>query len=140
MKTPRLVIRPLAPGDYAAVTATAWAGDTFGPAFTAVADGEIAACAGLVLSTYAPVARAWAAVGPVGRQHRLFIARGVLGGLRALMLQHRLVRVEADSLIGDRSAHRWLRWMGFEDEGVMRKKGPRGEDMIRFALVPKETV
>lgn len=137
MKIPNLVIRPFIPGDFAMVTNTAWAGDAFGPAMTAVIDGEIAGCAGLVLSSYAPVARAWVAIGPVGREHRTFIARGVLRGLRTFIDQYKLVRVEADTIVNDTNARRWLEWMGFEDEGVMRKKGPNGEDMIRYALFPK---
>jgi hypothetical protein len=139
LKTPKLVIRAFEPGDYEAVGTAPWAGDTFGPAFTATVDGQVAGCAGIVLSTYAPVGRAWVCVGPLGREHGLFIARGVRRFLRVLIRDYRLVRVEADSLEDDLAAHRWLRTMHFEDEGVMRKKGPRGEDMIRFALIPKES-
>jgi hypothetical protein len=138
LKTPKFAIRPFQPGDYEAVATVQWAGDTYGPAFTATVDGQVAGCAGIVLSTYAPVGRAWVCVGALGRRHGVFIARGVRRFLQVLIRDYQLVRVEADSLASDLSAHRWLGRMGFEDEGLMRKKGPKGEDMIRFALIPKE--
>jgi hypothetical protein len=138
LKTPKLAIRAYAPGDYEAVATTSWAGDTYGPAFTATVDGHVAGCAGIVLSTYAPVGRAWVCVGPLGQDHGVFIARGVRRFLQVLIRDYRLVRVEADSLVTDLRAHKWLGRMGFEDEGLMRKKGPHGEDMLRFALIPKE--
>lgn len=30
---------------------------------------------------------------------------------------------------------RWLSWLGFQTEGVLRKYGPNGEDMIMWSLV-----
>ena len=44
-------------------------------------------------------------------------------------------RLEADTALGFGSGSRWLRMLGFEDEGVSRAFGPDGADFRRFARV-----
>lgn len=133
-----LTIRPFVPADYSIVTGQETVARA--PAFTGLIEGTVAACAGIDLFEWGGVGSAWAAIGPLGRQHSLLVARGVLRGLQDLIRQHGLVRVEADALADFARARRWLGWMGFEDEGVMRLRGPRGETMIRYALFPKSPV
>jgi hypothetical protein len=132
---PSLVIRPFEPADYVALVGYPTVHGA--PAFTAVIDKQVAACAGVEVFPRAPVGHAWAYIGPVAKQHGIFIARGVVRGLLEIIREHRLVRVEADTIRGWASAQRWLEWMGFEEEGVMPKRGPGGQDMVRYALFPK---
>lgn len=108
-----------------------------GPAFTATVNDEVAACAGVVLASYAPWGTAWALLGPLGRQHGMFVSRAVKRGLAAIIADYGLVRVEADVLAHFPAAMNWLEWLGFAEEGYMPKRGPKGEDMIRYALFPK---
>lgn len=107
------------------------------PAFTALVDGERAACAGVALFPRARVGHAWAYVGPLGRKHGFFISRAVVRGLRAIITDYGLVRVEADTLLSWEVARGWLRWMGFVEEGAMLLRGPNGETMVRYALFPR---
>ena len=132
---PSLTVRPFVSEDYEAL-----AGYPTGhslPAFTAWVDGERAACAGIALFPRARVGHAWAFVGPLGHRHGVFITRAVVRGLRAIIEDYGLIRVEADTLADWPTARRWLDWMGFEDEGMMRHRGPNGETMLRYALFPK---
>ena len=133
---PSLLVRRFDPDDYVVLAGYPTVHST--PAFTALVDGQIAACAGIALFPRAPVGMAWACLGPLGRQHGLFITRAVRRGLHDLIRRHGLVRVEADCIAQWPAARRWLDFLGFEDEGMMRKRGPHGEDMIRYALFPKE--
>src|SRR4030095_3467184 len=131
----KLVIRPFVPDDYHVIAGHA--ADIKGPAFTGLVDGEIAACAGVVLDAHARGGTAWAYVGRLGRQHGYFVSRSVIRGLLDIIRRHKLIRVEADARADFALARRWLGWMGVEDEGGVRKRGPKGEDMIRYALFPK---
>ena len=130
-----LLVRRFVPSDYFALAGTVTGPRA--PAFTALIDGELAACAGIDLFEWSPVGTAWAFIGPLGRAHSVSIVRAVLRGLQDLIRQHGLVRVEADALADFHGARRWLGWMGFEDEGMKRLRGPQGENMIRYALFPK---
>lgn len=127
-------IRSFRPEDYIALTGYPTVHGL--PAFTGVIDGQVVGCAGIDVFPRAPVGMAWAFIGPVARQHGLWVARAVRKGLWTIIHEHRLVRVEADTLTGWPSAQRWVEWMGFEVEGYMRKRGPKGEDMLRYVLFP----
>lgn len=138
---PNLVIRPFVPEDYVALApAQAFlAADlaTSGPAFTGFVDGERAGCAGVQLLTWPGVGKAWAVIGALGFAHPIFLTRAVVRGLLEIIKDYSLVRVEADVLAHGRAACRWLEYMGFESEGLMRKRGPGGVDMERYALLPR---
>lgn len=145
---PSLVVRPFVADDYVALaTAQALpAGDlpglaadlaASGPAFTGLVDGDRAACAGVQLLSWPGVGKAWALIGSQAFQHPIFLTRAVVRGLLQIIDDHQLVRVEADVLATGRAACRWLEYMGFESEGLMRKRGPGGVDMQRYALLPR---
>lgn len=44
-------------------------------------------------------------------------------------------RIEAASLVGHDTAHRWIRFLGLSEEAVLRGYGKNGEDFIQFAWV-----
>ena len=132
-----LQVRRFVPSDYLAL-----AGEVTGPrapAFTALIDGELAACAGIDLFEWTSVGSAWAFLGPLGRHHGARISRAVVRGLAGIVRDYGLVRVEADCLAAFPAAHRWLTWrkMGFQLEGTMLKRGPHGETMLRYVLFPQ---
>lgn len=115
-----------------------WAAQTYekgGPAFTARLDGQILACAGLLI-LWPGVASAWALISPLGakghgRALHYVIARelGVLIRIRGLW------RVECDVETTNIQARRWIRLLGFREEGVRVRRGPLGEDLAHYARV-----
>lgn len=44
-------------------------------------------------------------------------------------------RVEAASMVGHDTAHRWIRFLGLSEEAVLRGYGKNGEDFVQFAWV-----
>lgn len=148
MANPTVTIRAFDPGDYLRVSGPALPGIDLaraaedvargGPAFTLTVAGVPVACAGVMLFPYPGVGHAWAVVGPVARRHRMALTRGVVRGLAAIIATNRLWRVEAEVINDFAVARRWLEWMGFEDEGLMPRRGPNGLDMRRYALLPAE--
>ena len=42
-------------------------------------------------------------------------------------------RVEAQSIAGYKSVHNWLKFLGLEEESVLRGYGRNGEDFINFS-------
>jgi hypothetical protein len=131
-----LVIRPFQPDDYAAIAPAGWQAGQ-GPAYTATVDGKVAGCAGIAIADYGAWGTAWAVLGPLGRQHGVFISRAVKRGLRAIISAYGLRRVEADVLADHRLARYWVVWLGFQEEGTMPLRGPNGSPMVRYVLFPK---
>lgn len=144
-----LAVRPFVPEDYLTIAgqqAMTWcdlgraAADAGrgGPAFTLTVDGAPAACAGVILFPYPGVGHAWAIIGEAGRAHGMALTRAVVRGLAQIIRTHQLRRVEAEVVADFERGRQWLEWMGFEEEGLMRRRGPNGIDMFRYALLPKE--
>ena len=58
----------------------------------------------------------------------------------SLLLDHveeenNLQRIQASVHAGDKQAIRYVEWLGFQKEGLMKKFGPDGSDYYRFARV-----
>ena len=58
----------------------------------------------------------------------------------SLLLDHvqednNLQRIQASVHADDKQAIRYVEWLGFENEGLMKKFGPDGSDYYRFARV-----
>lgn len=106
-----------------------------GPAYTALIDGRVVACAGLQ-RLWPGVAEGWAIVeaglGPRAgaRLHRA-VATGLAIAMRHLPLHRVQITVAADNGRG----LRWARALGFEQEGVMRAFTPDARDFARLARV-----
>lgn len=145
-RTEPLTVRPFEPADYLRLAGPSLPGCDLaraaddaakgGPAFTLTVDGQVAACAGVILFPYPGVGHAWAVIGSAGRRHGLVLTRRVVQGLTRIIGDHRLWRVEAEVVADFALGRRWLEWMGFEEEGLMRRRGPNGLDMRRYALFP----
>ena len=100
----------------------------YGPAFTGVADGVVIGCAGVV-THWEGVGEAWAFISTAAAAHPLGITKAVKGWLDA---QKAYRRIQANVKADDERAVRWIRLLGFENEGLMRAFGPDGTDFRRF--------
>lgn len=106
-----------------------------GPCWTAVHEGQVLACAGLVLH-WRGRAGAWCAIGAdFPRRAWPWLHREVAARLPMLMRELGLRRLEAEAIAGWPQGALWLRRLGFRHEGPMRAFGPDGADYDRWALL-----
>ena len=139
-------VRPFCPSDYLRVadldgrygpeleqTATSFA--MSGSARTLCLYGQPLACAGILIQ-WSGLGFAWAIVSALARQHPRALHGGVKLGLREMIEEHHLRRVEAVVLAHFWVGRRWLQALGFEEESLMPRYGPLGEDFIRVVLFP----
>lgn len=113
----------------------AWAYKHRGVAYTGFVDGEIAGCAG-VLVQWPGMGEAWAILTDVGRAHPIFVHRVVSRTLREIIVHSRLRRVQADVVAAFAVGRRWVERLGFEFESAMPRYGPKGEDFVRYRILP----
>ena len=127
-------IRPLRPISRSMVLAAGEIANA-GPCWTAVHDGAVLACAGLVIhwpgrvGTWCLIgrdfpARAWP------RLHKLVVRR-----LAEVQQQLGIRRIEAETLTGWAPGARWLTLLGFLPEGAMPGYGDDGASYDRWAKV-----
>ncbi len=103
-----------------------------GPGFTAFQNGKAIGAAGL-LFIWEGLAQAWAYLGTRGIGHQEF--RAMRDGLKLLMEEHRLRRVQTEVLTEHAAAHRMIQRLGFVAEGEMAAFGVKGETYTRYALI-----
>ena len=106
-----------------------------GPCWSAVHDGQVLGCAGLVLH-WRGLAGTWCMIGAdfptrgwpwLHKQVRRRLAQAARDlGVR---------RIEAEALTGWDPGARWLHLLGFRPEGIMPAYGHDGADYDRWALV-----
>jgi len=104
-----------------------------GPAYTAVdPEGKIVACWG-VHTMWDGVGEMWAVFSPLAKKyaHTWVIAKAMMRGL--MQIYHRL-QAPLDP-VACPEAIRFDERLGFKPEGLMRRFGPHGEDMVMYALV-----
>jgi hypothetical protein len=99
-----------------------------GPAFSAIHNGEVLACAGLI-PQWEGRAIAWALVAAEAGPHFVRIHKAVK---RFLELQ-KIRRIETWVYPTFEPAHRWMRLLGFKLEGRMTAYGPDGSDGDLYA-------
>lgn len=103
-----------------------WVSD--GVAWTAVSDGQIVACGGL-LSQWEGRHVAWLLVGcgcPL---------RPVVKAAKRILASCAARRVEATVSSQFAQARKLVSMLGFEPEGTLRAYGPKGEDFLMFSRV-----
>ena len=49
--------------------------------------------------------------------------------------EYKYQRIQASISVKDAKAKRFAEWLGFENEGIMKKYGPDGSDYYRYARV-----
>lgn len=99
-----------------------------GPAATALMQGRVVACAGVVCQDYG-VGTLWAFIAHDAGQHFVRLHRCA----RRLMHLAQMRRIEASAEVDFGPGCRWLELLGFQSEGLMKQYGPDGSDHIRFA-------
>jgi hypothetical protein len=106
-----------------------------GPCWSAVHDGQVIACAGLVLY-WRGRAGTWCMIGAdFPRRAWPWLHKQVCRRLAQAVRELRLRRVEAEALAGWQPGARWLRLLGFSPEGDMPAFGHDGADYTRWSLV-----
>jgi hypothetical protein len=102
-------------------------------AYTGVCEGEVVCCAGVTL-LWQGVGEAWLFVSEGARAYI-----GLPGAVRELLDTVRrnlqLHRIQATVRVDNPRAHRMDTWLGFKEEGIMRKYTPDKTDCYRMARV-----
>lgn len=65
--------------------------------------------------------------------HEVSITRHFMYKLDSAFTDLRMRRVQAAVKVGFNKAHRLVKFLGFEEEGLMKKYGPEGADYVRYA-------
>ena len=55
--------------------------------------------------------------------------------LEKMIEDNNLFRLQASVCLNDKKALRFIKWLRFKEEGIMRKFGPDGVDYMRYAWV-----
>jgi hypothetical protein len=111
--------------------------ESSGPAFTLIHRGSDrpVAAAGLVIP-WRGVAHAWAVLGWDREHWCRVIHREASRGLRWLIREHNLQRVECFVSATYAPGIRWAAHLGFREEGEMPRYGPNGETFLRMVILP----
>lgn len=102
-------------------------------AWTGEENGHVIACAG-VIPQWPGRAIAWALMSPMAGKCFRRIHRSVSAFLD-YNIRERFHRIEATVDVDFDRAHKWMRMLGFEREGVMKKYRPDGMDQVLYARV-----
>ncbi len=96
---------------------------------------------GGVTEVWPGVARIWALFSQkLIDEHAPSLARRVQRGVSQLWMSRRYHRLECTVLTDHEKGIEFLRWLGFEREGRMRKYTPTGEDSYLYAKVERDGV
>lgn len=101
-----------------------------GKAFSAFVDGEVKACAGLVM-IWPGRAEAWALLSPELRRDFLKVHNAT----RRFLDTCGVPRIEANVDEGFAKARGWIEMLGFQFEGRSPKFTPDGRTVLRYARV-----
>jgi RimJ/RimL family protein N-acetyltransferase len=106
-----------------------------GPCWTGRLDGQVIGAAGLILHWHGR-ASVWCMLNQ-GIPRRVWPAIHAAVRARIALAQTdlHLHRIEAEAAWGFLPGLRWLRLLGFEQEGLARAYGPDRRDFVRFAKV-----
>lgn len=102
--------------------------------YTLVEDDVILAIGG-VHNMWRGVGEAWLVISKFGFDKPHTIAKWTNIMFDVLQEEHKYSRVQAAVSMQDETALRFVKWMGFEEEGIMRKFGLDGSDYARYAKV-----
>lgn len=147
----RIALRPYQPGDLDAIEPRRYEGElqaatgrsfaqifASGPAFTlwaAFEDGWRAVGAGGVVPLWRSVGEAWMYLSPWIYRHPTVFAKIVRLALDGLAAQYRWERIQAPIPAHLQRHRRFARWLGFVEEGLLRRYGPEGADYVMTARV-----
>ena len=101
---------------------------------TVQANEEILAIAGLAMIS-ARVGEAWSITGEPVQRHKIVFAQASIVLFNYWINKHNLQRVQAVVQEDYAKSIKWLEWLGFEQEGLMKKFGVSGENFYRYARI-----
>ena len=55
--------------------------------------------------------------------------------VKTMIDDNKFFRLHASVCLNDKKALRFIKWLRFKEEGIMRKFGPDGVDYMRYAWV-----
>ena len=117
------------PTDYLGVDGSGL--ETGGPAFTAIEDGQVIACAGLV-EQWRGRAVAWLITGPQTGRHLVAITKAAV---RFFNSHPEYRRIEGYVVEGNHVSAQWHVLMGFKIEGFMEAFTPEGRGAFMFGWI-----
>mgnify|MGYP001186260297 CR=1 FL=1 len=106
-----------------------------GPAFTLIVDGDVVACAGVVLIGSSR-GEAWAALSELFYKHKKTTYKAIRNGLDFIIKKEGLKRVQSTVFDGERKlvCGNFLEHLGFEEAGFLKNFGPHGENIIMYLM------
>ena len=107
-----------------------------GVAFTGIVDGELITCGG-IMKVWEGVGEAWIVSASSVDHYPFTFAKIVVRGLRDIIKELKLERVQTTVDSKYLVSQKWLEWMGFVNEGRMRKY-INGRDFFRYALIKED--
>ncbi len=107
-----------------------------GPAYTALEDEKVMGCGGIILQ-WPGVATVWMTLSEdLPKKHGLWITRMTKRILADAIRAFNLHRVEAVVMDGNEVNHRWIRRLGFREEGgVATAYTSDKKDCVRYQLI-----
>lgn len=107
---------------------------TEGESFAAVLDNKAIACGGVVIR-WRGVGEAWAVISESMRKHPFTLHKAAVRVLDESIMKHRLHRIQATVTADFGLGCKWLRSLGFEEEGIMKKYDLQLNDHIMYGRV-----
>lgn len=104
-----------------------------GPSYTMVNSEHVIASGG-ILPLWKGVGEAWVVSSDLVPKHYMAFVRTVVGQLNKITKDMSLDRVQTTVNVEHAVSIKWVEWMGFEREGLMRKF-IGGQDYYRYARV-----
>lgn len=108
-----------------------------GPAMTGLYDGVPVFCGGIVV-LWPGVGEGWLYVSEQVAGHRLSFHRAVREWIGRLCADWKLHRLQVAIPDWNGMSCRWIKRLGFAEEGPMRGYGPDGSTFIRYAMYSVE--
>jgi|TARA_R110001592_G_scaffold211878_1_gene463974 hypothetical protein len=108
--------------------------NTPGTAFTALDNGYLIACAGII-PLWSGVGEAWFLASERLHDYSKPIIKAVTKDFKKIIEEHEFKRVQAAVRTDWPEAQRFSRFLGFKQEGLMEKFGPDGSDYYRVARI-----
>lgn len=105
-----------------------------GPAYTLIIDDQVVGCAGVILLGWNR-GEAWTLFSSLLYRYKLTVIKSIRTYLERIARAHKLKRIQAQVRSDFREGMRFMEFMGFESEGVLKAFGPRGEDIIMYARI-----
>jgi hypothetical protein len=102
--------------------------------YAALLDNHVVAIGG-ISCLWEGVAEGWFIIGNIGKLFPLALARIVRLMVDRIIKENNLFRLQVEKEEKNKKAVRFIKWLKFTEEGIMKKFGPDGVDYIRYAWV-----